>query len=162
MNLFDPLLLLVLLLILPLTLAATPSKSPTKATSKATSKAVPKATPYALANPLDQMDLEIYSGNASQPCDGFLALKYSSPIPVNETDCVAVIASTTGRPLRNLICVKRKKQDVRMDKCEMWGYLDGKCGGVPVIAGRQAQNASWVWGLGTGLTVPVRSFKVSC
>ena len=115
---------------------------------------------YALANPLDEMVLDVYSSNASKPCAGFLALEYSSPLPVNETDCIAGIPNT--RPLRSLSCVARKRTDARMDVCEMWGYLDNKCGGVPILAGRQAPNSSWIWGLGTGQTVDVRSFKVSC
>ena len=123
--------------------------------------AIPQNGPsYAIAKPLDEMELDIYSGNASKPCEGFLALEYSSPIPVNETNCIAGISSAL--PLHNLTCVTRKKEDTRMDKCEMWGYLDNKCSGVPVLAGRQAPNASWIWGLGTGQTVDVKSFKVSC
>ena len=116
---------------------------------------------YAIANPLDEMDLNVYSSNASKPCTGFLALELKSPVPVNETECIAGIPNAR-RPLRQLTCVARKKADARLDKCEMWGYLDNKCSGVPILAGKQAPNASWVWGQGTGETVDVRSFKVSC
>ena len=121
----------------------------------------PKSGPgYVVAQPLDEMELNLYQGNASNPCEGFLALEYASPLPVNETTCIAGISSATA--LQDLTCVARKKEDARMDKCEMWGYLDKKCGGVPVLAGGEAPNAPWVWGLGTGETVDVKSFKVSC
>lgn len=87
-------------------------------------------------------------------------MDYASPMPVNETNCVGSISS--AHPLHDLTCVVRKKADAQMDKCELWGYLGERCVGVPVIAGRQAPSAGWVWGLGTGQTVEVRSFKVSC
>ena len=121
----------------------------------------PKTGPgYVVAKPLHQMELSVYRGNASNTCQGFLALQYASPKPVNETTCVAGVSSAAS--LHDLTCVARKKADPQLDQCELWGYLDGKCGGVPVIAGRQAPSAPWIWGLGTGQTVDVKSFKVSC
>ena len=121
----------------------------------------PKTGPgYVVVTPIHQMELNIYRGNASNPCQGFLAMRYASPMPVNETTCVASISS--AHPFHDLTCVARKKADAQLDKCELWGYLDGKCGGVPVIAGRQSPGAGWVWGLGTGSTFDVKSFKVSC
>ena len=87
-------------------------------------------------------------------------MQYASPMPFNETTCVASISP--ARPFSSLTCVERKKTDARLDKCELWGYLDNKCAGVPVLAGKQNPNSGWIWGLGTGLTVDVKAFKVSC
>ena len=121
----------------------------------------PKTGPgYVVAKPLHQMELSVYRGNASNTCQGFLALQYNTPKPVNETVCMAGVSPKA--PLHDLTCVTTKKPDAQLDHCELWGYLDGRCGGVPVIAGRQVPSGPWIWGLGTGQTVNVKSFKVSC
>ena len=124
--------------------------------------ALPQNGPsYANANPLDEMDLEVYSGNVTKPCSGFLALEYASPLPVNATDCIAGIPRAPA--LKQLTCVTRKKQDARLNDCQMWGYLNTECSGTPTIAATNGTAiGAWVWGLGTGKTLNVQSFKVIC
>lgn len=34
--------------------------------------------------------------------------------------------------------------------------------GEEIVAGRKVVNGAWVWGLGTGKTVDVRSMRVKC
>lgn len=78
---------------------------------------------YVVAKPLHQMEFNVYQGNASKPCQDFLALQYASPMPVNETACVAGISSAP--PLHASTCVVRKKAVPQLDKCELWAIWIG-------------------------------------
>ena len=115
---------------------------------------------YTVLEPVHQMDLQIYRSNATAPCAGFEAVDYKNPEPLNTTDCINQIPAAPDSS--NVTCVKRRVDDGNLNSCSLLGYLDQKCGGEPVDAGRVAVNGAWIWGLETGKTIDIRSFKISC
>lgn len=144
--------LLTLLLTTPLT-TASPARLPSN---------VPSTQNYPTTKPLHTMDLQLYRGSASAPCAGPEAYNLTKPQPLTSTNCIFTLPPQELPNQQNLICVKRRVDDGKLNGCIVVGYLEEMCRGEEIVAGRKVVNGAWIWGLGTGKTIDIRSMRVKC